>query len=367
MFENLPTPRLLLDLERMEANIRRMQSLCDARSVELRPHIKTHKMVEVARRQLQAGAAGLTCAKLGEAEAMVPAFAGLGRPGSIFVAHSLVDTAQAARLRRLAESIDELILACTSEAHAPVLEALLAKAGLTLPVMMAVDLGLNREGARGLDGAVRLARLITEQPHLQLHGIYAHEGHFYTVSPEQRAAELATMHGRLLEIQAAVQEAIGVKLRLWPGCSVTADLLATQPGLDAVRPGAYVFGDLHLSEFTGVMKLEDVALSVLTTVVDRPTSELALLDAGTKTFSSDKDPDGCFARSMDDRRLNITRLSEEHGFVTGDGVDALRIGERIRCIPAHVCPVVNLADEVTVIKQGEVLAQWKVDARGKNQ
>ena len=127
MIPALSTPVLLVDLDRLEANIVAMQAACDAANVELRPHIKTHKMIEVTRRQLQSGAKGLTWAKLGEAEAMLPAFEGYRGRREIFVAHSIVDHRAAPRLRHLQSHLDELALACTSEAHVPVVEAVAAR------------------------------------------------------------------------------------------------------------------------------------------------------------------------------------------------------------------------------------------------
>src|SRR5947207_11186223 len=144
MYENLPTPTLLLDKDRVQRNIARMQAVCDAHGVQLRPHIKTHKMVEVARMQLEAGAKGLVCAKIGEAEALLPSGV-----RSLFLAYSLVDPLQGPRLRALAEKLDELIVACTSVDQATALERVLASVDLRLPVLMAVDTGLHREGVRG--------------------------------------------------------------------------------------------------------------------------------------------------------------------------------------------------------------------------
>jgi D-serine deaminase-like pyridoxal phosphate-dependent protein len=135
-------------------------------------------------------------------------------------------------------------------------------------------------------------------------------------------------------------------------------------GVDAVRPGAYVFGDMFLSEITGAMPTEAVALRVLATVVDRPAPGLALLDAGSKTLSSDRTPEGVFARC---EWGDVTRVSEEHSFLTGPRVDELAVGRRITLMPAHVCTAVNLTDSVTVVRGGEVLDTWRVDARGKTQ
>ncbi|MBL9216783.1 MAG: alanine racemase [Opitutaceae bacterium] len=354
--DSLPTPVVAIELEAMEANIRAMQEVCTRHGVQLWPHIKTHKMVEIARRQLAAGAAGLTCAKLGEAEAMLPS--GVRR---IFIAHSLVDLRQAPRLRRLRESLDELVLAVTSPLHAAALERLLAHAGLTLPVLMAVDTGLGREGARTAAGAQETARAIAASPHLRLIGLYTHEGQTYGLPPAERPAFTRDVLARL----AAVRDTIDPRLTLWPGCSVTASTMAQLPGVHAVRPGAYVLADLALAETTQVVGREGCALTVVATVVDKPEPDLALIDAGSKVFSSDKTPAGHAGRAADGRDLNVVRCNEEHGYVRGSDVAGVAIGDRIAFIPAHVCTVVNLTDTVAVVAQGRLAATWRVDARGK--
>jgi D-serine deaminase-like pyridoxal phosphate-dependent protein len=355
MFDTLLTPTLLLDTDNVQVNIDGMQEVCNRHGVELWPHIKTHKMVEVAKMQLAAGAAGLTCAKLSEAEALLPA-----DPRAIFLAHSLVDPRKAPRLRKLAESVDQLIVACTSAAHCPALEKLLAAADLHLPIMMGVDVGLGREGARGLDAAVALADMIRRQPHMTLHGVYAHEGQLYASPPAEATPAVTEVHRRLLE----ARDAIDPSLRVWPGSSVSAKRMAELPGITAVRPGAYVFGDLALAETTQVMRWEDVALTVLATVVDRPEPGLALIDAGSKVFSSDKTATGIHARAWDRRDINVVRCNEEHGYVTGDQVDELEVGDRLRFVPAHICTVINLSNSVTTIANDAVTGEWKVDARG---
>ena len=354
MFTDLPTPTLLLDRYRLVRNIGRMQAACDAHGVELRPHIKTHKMVEVARLQIAAGARGLTCAKIGEAEAMLPSGA-----RSIFIAYPLVDPLHGPRLRALAGALDELIVACTSEAQAEALENVLALVDLRLPVMMAVDSGLGREGARGEEAARRLTDHIRRLPHLALHGIYTHEGHAYA-SPSNADEFLADVHARVV----ALRDDIDPDLPLWPGCSITAERMAALPGVNALRPGAYVFGDLMLAAEATTMDWEDVAVTVLAAVVDRPAPDLALLDAGSKTLSGDKTPRGLSGSLFDRRDVHVTRCSEEHGWATGNDVDGLKIGERVRVVPAHICPVINLADEVTVIRDGAVVDRWRVAARG---
>ncbi len=358
MLDSLPTPTLLLERARLAANISRMQAVCDAHGVELWPHVKTHKTVEIARMQLAAGAAGLTCAKLGEAEALLPC--GVRR---VFVAHSLVDVLHAPRLRALADHLDELIVAATSEAQAEALERVLARTDLRLPVFLAVDTGLAREGARTEDDVLRLAAFIARQRHLELRGLYSHEGHAYQSAPGDEAATARTIHERLTGLRDRLDDP---SLALWPGCSVTAAAMAALPGVNAVRPGTYVFGDLSLAGRAAVMAWDDLVLTVLTTIVDRPAPDLALLDAGSKTLSSDKTAGGIHGSLFDRRAIHVSRLSEEHGWTTGPDVDQLRVGERVRIVPAHVCPVVNLADDVTVVDEaGGVVDTWRIAARGK--
>lgn len=356
---SLFTPAVVVDLERLENNMDRMQDQCSAHGVELRPHIKTHKCVEIARRQLQKGAAGLTCAKLGEAEALLPAFEGLPRK-EIFIANSLVSPLLGPRLRALRSQLDELVLAVTSLPQLPHLANLAQHmGGDPLPVMMAVDTGLHREGARGLSGALELAAAISATPSLKLKGLYTHEGHFYG---ERNGLDLGEWYALFLQTRTTLEAAVGHPLKLWPGCSVTAFRTAALPGVDAVRPGSYVFGDLSLCETNHIITPDQVALQVLATVVDLPQPELALLDCGSKTLSSDKTLAGVYARCQ---YGTVTRVSEEHGFLTGPGTAQLEVGQRILLTPAHVCPLLNLTDTIQVTQGGQVWQAWNVEARGK--
>jgi len=356
----LPSPAILVDRDKLDANIRSMQQACDVGGIELRPHMKTHKMVEVARRQLAAGAKGLTVAKLGEAEAMLPSGV-----KEIFVANSLVGRALAPRLTALGERLSDLRVGLTSEAHFEPLADLAAATGRRLGVMLAVDTGLGREGTRSDEVALRLAGRLARHAHLELKGLYCHEGHFYGLPQEQVPAALEDMLERMHQLRSAIDPALVV----WPGCSVTARL-ATQISrgrVQAVRPGAYMFGDLSLCRTTRVMDPQDVAVQVLATVVDRPEPGLALIDAGSKTFSSDRTPENIFAVAADGRDLNVVRVNEEHGYLRGGDVDQLKIGERLTFIPAHICTVINLTNEVTVTAGTAVVDRWLVEARGRTQ
>ena len=354
--DELTTPVVLLDRAKTENNIRAMQAVCDAAGVGLWPHIKTHKMVEVARRQLAAGAAGLTCAKLGEAEAMLPS--GVKR---IFIAHSLVDVRAAPRVAALADRLEELRVAATSPAQTEALVRVANAAARKLKVMMAVDSGLGREGMRQVADAQQAAAIIAACPWLELAGFYTHEGQLYAAEPAEQQAKVDEVINRV----AAVRDAVAPQLPIWPGCSVTAKLMAATGRVQVVRPGAYLFGDIALAVTTRVMPIDDVAIHVLATVVDRPEPGLALIDAGSKVFSSDKSPQGVHAMAVDGRDIQVVRVNEEHGFMRGADVDTLRIGDHLRLMTAHICPVINLTDCVTVIEGGQVVDRWRVDARGR--
>lgn len=356
--DELITPVVLLDRGLLDKNIRAMQDACDAHGVGLWPHIKTHKMVEVARRQLEAGAQGLTCAKVGEAEVMIAS--GVKR---IFIAHSLVDVRVAPRLAALADQLDELRVAATSAGQAEALARVAAATDRPLKVVMAVDTGLHREGVRDIEGAKAIAETVAQCPQLELAAIYTHEGQMYGATVEEQVEKA---HG-VLQRMSEIRDAVDPDLPLWPGCSVTAKIMAATGKVQVVRPGAYMFGDMSLAERSKVMDPADVAVHVLVTVVDRPEPGLALIDAGSKVFSSDKSRSGLHGIAADGRDIHAAALNEEHGYLRGDDVDSLKIGDRLKIMQPHVCTVINLADTVVVVESDTVVDEWTVDARGKVQ
>ena len=231
--------------------------------------------------------------------------------------------------------------------------------------MMAVDTGLGREGVRDNAAATRLANKLAGNRHLELRGFYCHEGHFYGVVRDETNSQVAAMIDRM----DALRLSIDSSLVFWPGCSVTARLAAAASAgrVQAVRPGAYVFGDLSLAKTTGVMSPQAVAVHVLATVVDKPEPGLALIDAGSKTFSSDRTPQNIFGQVDDGRDISVVRVNEEHGYLRGTDVDALQVGDRLQLVPAHICTVINLTSMVTVVDGEAVVDMWNVEARGRTQ
>ncbi len=358
--QNLETPCLLMDVGKTRANIERMQALCDAHGVALRPHMKTHKMVEVARMQIEAGALGLTCAKISEAEAMLASGV-----REIFIAHSIVDPLKGPRLKRLSEELDRLVLAVTSAEQGRALDRVLQAAGIKVRIMLALDSGLDREGARSGAEVNRMVEVVEASPRMELRGLYTHEGHAYAGSADDKEAIARGALNLLLE----TRERLGRPLELWPGCSVTAAIMATFPGVDCVRPGAYVFGDHSHARRTLTMTNEQVSLFVVATVIDKSREGLALIDAGSKVFSGDKTPgERPISGYVPGREIEVVRTSEEHGFLAGADVDALEIGEKLAFVVAHVCPVMNLADGVVLAGDPHLEeSNWAVEARGCSQ
>ena len=349
----LLTPCLLIDLEKMDHNLRSMQRIADEAQVELWPHLKTHKMRKVWQWQQAIGSQGATCSKISEVEALLP----LSR---LFLGYSPAMTDFPARITHIYESVDELVLAATSLEQFRVLEKGLAASGLPeIPILVGLDSGLGREGVRTPEASAELGAAIQKSPYTRLMGVFTHEGHAYAARGIREVEKVALeTHQRLQKLA----EPIGCADSLWPGCSLTARFMAGLPGVRGIRPGTYVFGDLNLSVTAGVMPYPDLALTVLTTVVDRPSSEMAIVDAGSKTLGSDKTLDGVFAMSWPDPSCEIRRVSEEHGWLTGPGVSKLRIGDRIRLVMAHCCVAVNLAREVYCLQGEKVTESWPVDA-----
>ncbi len=350
----LETPGILLDVPALDANIDSMASVCRQNGVALRPHIKTHKSVEIARRQLAAGAVGLTCAKLSEALALLPSGV-----RSIFLAHSLVSPHKADKLRQLASQLDELIVAVTSLGQAEALEKILISIDLKLPCLIAIDTGLGREGVRNDSDFSRVFQFVEDSDYFTYRGLYTHEGFNYANTRPEIESGIADTAGKLRHYRS-----LAGKGELWPGSSPTAELMAAQPDITGIRPGAYVFGDLSLTLQTEAMDWNSLATAVITTVVDRPEPSIALIDAGSKVFAMDRRPPRPHAIPLDGRDFGVTKLSEEHGIITGPDVDSLQIGDVLVMVPSHICPVINLSSNLYWWEADDTVTTRPIEGRG---
>ena len=356
---DLDTPALLVDSDRLERNIAEMAARVAAGGKALRPHTKTHKTPEIARMQLAAGAAGLTVAKLGEAEVM--AYAGCK---DLFVANQLVGTIKVQRLMSLLEHARIRVGADSMEVAEPI--GVAAKGhGWTVPVMIEVDTGLGRSGTRSLEETLLLARQVADHPGLEFLGIFTHEGHLYRgkdggVDAEAAAAVAAQMRAAASALREQGTPCGVVSVGSTPG----AALLAPEPDLTELRPGVYVFNDR--TQVRRGVQPDHCALTVLSTVISVRPDGRVLIDAGTKSFASDSPfADRTYGDVLDHPELTFSGISEEHGHLLAEEKTTLRVGDKVRVVPNHACTCVNMHNSMTTFRGDTVEETLYIAGRGK--
>ena len=362
--DSVATPALVVDTARMRRNIEQLAAYAAARGIAVRPHTKTHKSVEIARQQLAAGARGLTVAKVGEAESLLPAFA--GATPDVFVAYPVVDPARTERLATLARKAHMRVALDTASAIEAVARATHA-AGVTVGVLVDLDVGMGRTGVATADSLVSLAQAVEATPGLRLDGIFCYPGHIWA-KPAEQAAPLAAVAGRL-------QEAIDLFDRhglcreiVSGGSTPTAFQSHLVPQFTEIRPGTNVFNDMNTVR-GGFCSLDDCAASIVCTVMSDAVGGQVVLDGGTKTFTSDRcgpAPDSGHGHIVEYPDAVITKLTEEHGQVdVSRCARRPQVGERVTVIPNHICPCVNLQDTVWWQDAEGTCRPMTVDARGR--
>ncbi len=352
--QEIDTPALIVDLERMERNISHMSRFFATQTSDLRPHWKTPKCAEVLRRQLEAGAIGVTCAKLGEAEALADA----GVLTSVLIANQIVGSAKVARLAALAERVPELLVAIDDSSQIDAIDAELGKRGTTVGALIEVDVGMSRCGTDKPEQTVELARHV-EASRIAYRGMMGYEGHAVLVPDDAKRKVLAeTAVARLLEHRQALVDADLAPKIVSAGGTGTCETTATAPGVTEIQAGSYVFMD---GAYQRVRSDLECALSVLTTVIHRRRRVL-ITDCGMKALSHEFGlPTGY------DLPVTCLGLSEEHGHV---GIDEgheldLSIGDRIRILPSHGDTTINLHERYYAVRGEEVEEVWPIIGRGK--
>jgi D-serine deaminase-like pyridoxal phosphate-dependent protein len=356
---DLETPVVVVDLDVVEENVRRMAARAKESGARLRPHAKTHKIPELARLQLAAGAVGISLAKIGEAEV----FAGAGFE-DVFLAFPIVGPEKARRLLALSGRMRLAIGADSVEGAASVGNVFHA-AGRRIDVLLKVDCGYHRVGIAP-EKAAQIAKRIADLPGVALRGVFTHAGHAYLAAGRAEIEEIARREGEILASAAASIRAEGVPVEeVSVGSTPTAKTVLSVPGVTECRPGNYVYHDASQVSL-GTCGVENCAMTVLATVVSVPASERAVLDCGSKTLSSDPlrpraDGHGWILGRMS----RLEKLSEEHGVVRVEPGETFRVGERVRVLPNHACVVSNLHDRVILVRGDEVEGDWAVAARGR--
>ena len=363
-YEELDTPALLFDLDVVEANVEEMAAVARAAGVDLRPHTKTHKSPELARMQLDAGASGITVAKLGEAEVM--ADAGID---DLLIAYPLVGDRSMARLRALRDRATIAVSLDAVEVAEPIGRVGL-ETGSPVPVLVEVDTGLHRMGRAPGESSATLALEIARVPGVEVVGVLTHAGHAYRSTDAAALRAAAEREALDLLETAELCRSRGLEMqRISVGSTPTARIAATVRGVTEIRPGTYIFNDVQQLRL-GVATEATCGARILATVVSRPTDERFLIDAGSKAFSSDGASDGPFpgrGAVVGRPDLVLDFMSEEHGVGHRVGDLPLAIGERLEVIPLHVCAAVNLFDVAYGVRGAVVERQIPIAARGRSQ
>lgn len=372
--DELPTPAVLVEQPRVLANIDRLQEAADARGIRVRPHAKTHKSPVIARWQIDRGAIGICCAKLGEAEVFAAqGFTDIRLPYPIHPRHAprVVALLERTRLSFIVDHPD--VARGWSEA--------MTRAGRTVEVLVKVDIGFHR---CGIDPdprtAVPFIAAVAALPGLNLRGLLSHAGQAYHASSEAALQAIAEDEARTLQDLAARSREGGVQIdELSAGATPTARYSLQQDALTEYRAGNYVYFD-RTQVGLGAASLSDCALTVLATVVSKPAADRIILDSGSKTLAADlargftalpghgtvlRDVAMAGASFANDN-LFVERLSEEHATVrVVSGHTTLQPGDRVRLVPNHSCVVSNLVDEAWLTDGGTVLGALPIAARGK--
>lgn len=343
------TPTAVVDLDRVDANIRRVQAACDAAGIANRPHIKTHKSPVIAGLQRDAGARGITCQKLGEAEV----FADAGFR-DILISYNLMGEEKIGRLAALARRADPILAADN-----PVTVAALSRAAVlaerTLSVVIECDTGRQRAGVETPGEAVALADRIKAADGLDFAGflLYPPEN---GVAPTQAFLDEATAGVRALDLEPRIVSAGG-----------TPNLrdLGRIAGTTEHRAGTYVFND-RMMVAAGAATLEDCALTIVATVVSRGGPTRGILDSGSKTLSSDTGRLDGYGLILEHPEARIHAFAEEHGFLDLSACEGPpAVGDVVRIVPNHVCVVVNLMDRLVTTRGAEIVGEIPVAARGR--
>jgi len=361
---DIDTPALLVDLDTMESNLRRVADYTRQHGLRLRPHTKTHKSPRIGRRQLDLGAAGLTVAKVGEAEVMLDA-----APPDMLVAYPVIGRAKLQRLMAVARRARVTVSLDSLFAAQQLSEAAQA-ARVTIGVLAETDVGLGRVGVSPGADLLGLARGIERLAGLSFEGIAFYPGHIKDNGVEGGKA-LAALGG-LIQSMLADFRREGIEVRIVSGGSTPSLYRSHElPGLNEIRPGTYVYNDWN-TVASGACTPEECAAAVLVTVVSTARPGQIIVDGGSKTFSSDRltgsGAESTFGHVLEAPAAVFHKMNEEHGYVdVRECGRKFAIGERLRIIPNHICVAVNLHELMYGVREGKVEEVWEVAGRGKLQ
>lgn len=351
--EQLPTPALIVEFEILRRNMETMASYLATTGTKLRPHAKTHKTPAIAHLQMRAGAVGLCCATVGEAEVMV--YSGIP---NVMIANEVVDPLSMRRAVNLARQAEVLMIVDDRE-NVRNLSSVARQYGTRVDVLVDLDVGQGRCGARSLEQLVELAREVEKAENLILRGAFGYEGHVQFIPDRAERTEKGRSSNEKLAAAAKELAGLGLNMEIVSGAGTgTYDIAAENPGMTEIQAGSYIFMD---GTYQKLGLPFNQSLTVLATVVSRPAADIAVFDVGLKGISPERfnpSVQGCGGAAME-----VRSLSEEHAVVRLAGGEDLRPGDKRHFIPSHCCSTVNLYDSMFVSRGGVVEAIWPIAAR----
>ena len=361
--QRLETPAMLIDLDIVDANIQKAATYAERAGLRLRPHVKTHKSIGMARRQLAAGAAGLCVATVSEAEVFAAAPAGTGQ-ADLTLAYPVVGGRKLSRLAAVCRTAPVTLVA-DSDAVVDGYQEVARQSGRTLAVLAEVDTGMRRVGVPP-PAAGELARRISKSAGLEFAGILTHAGHAHDAAGQLGIERVARQEAAVMGDVRADLERAGHEVRVVSaGSSLTSWYLTSDDGITEIRPGTYIYNDLRTLACWSCTP-EEIAATMLATVVSTGDGGdggmRVTVDAGSKTLTTTTDPEygsGHLAGRPDSA---FTRVSEEHGVLTVSGPPDLAVGQRVRILPVHVCVWSDLQPEIYGLRRGEIAERIRVDA-----
>jgi D-serine deaminase-like pyridoxal phosphate-dependent protein len=371
----IETPALLLDKMKLNRNIERMMKVRDTYGVQVRPHFKTHKSVMIAKRQLEAGACGITVATVSEAEVLLE-----NGVDDILLAFPVADPKRIGRMLDWTKKA-RIILTIDSIEQGSIVEEEAAKRSVSAEVWIKINSGLNRCGTEPGQEAAELAEFLVKKcAHLQLTGMFTHAGHSYKASGPEELDAIAEEEAESVLKSAELCSEAGIKLKhLSVGSTPTFERAAKYKGITEVRPGNAVFFDA-MQAAIGVASWEETALTIVASVVSKKGDRL-ILDAGSKALTTEKGAHGNeavkgFGRVITENgELYVSRVSEEHGIIdyednseSFEGISgSLALNDKVEIVPNHACVSVNLFNHYNLLLQDGRIEVLAVDARGKSQ
>lgn len=364
-YKTLDTPALIIDKKIMEKNLEKMQKYADSKSVDLRPHTKTHKMSKLAKLQMKFGAKGIAVAKVGEAEVMA-------REGikDIFIANEIVGDKKLNRIKELAKNID-ISFGIDSIAQVFMIDEVFEGFHKKAQVLIEIEVGEERSGIIEMKDYIDLLSYLKQSKNVNLKGIFSHDGHSYKAKDVEECRKIhIESQKRTLEFVREAQnmgfDIETVSIGSTPSMMNDFEIL---DGITEIRPGTYIFMDASQANAYG--SYEVCAASVLTTIISLPTSERIITDVGAKGITAQERTDGfCKSQGLGKIKghldVSVDGVFDEHAIIYNKKLrDESSVGDTLEIIPNHICPVVNLHESAYIVEDGEIIEEIEVDCRGK--